>query len=94
MTADLFIQYRVTPAIKALIRALAHRDRIIQSAYIKQLLDVLLHWSVAADCTCDSSAVAKTTDMPNGPKREPEIGMVLPAHPATYNQENEPSESQ
>jgi hypothetical protein len=49
MAADAFIQCRVTPEIKALVRALARRDQITESAFIKQLLEVMLRSSPAAE---------------------------------------------
>ncbi|MEJ1961067.1 MAG: plasmid mobilization relaxosome protein MobC [Gammaproteobacteria bacterium] len=42
MTADAFIQCRVTPAMKTLVRALAEREQITESALVKQLLEVVL----------------------------------------------------
>jgi hypothetical protein len=48
MAADAFIQCRVTPEIKALVRTLAQRDQITESALIKQLLEVVLRSSAAA----------------------------------------------
>jgi hypothetical protein len=48
MAADAFIQCRVTPKIKALVRALARRDQITESALVKQLLQVVLRSSAAA----------------------------------------------
>lgn len=48
MAADAFIQCRVTPEIKALVRTLARRDQITESALIKQLLEVVLRSSAAA----------------------------------------------
>ncbi|MGO9594788.1 MAG: plasmid mobilization protein [Steroidobacteraceae bacterium] len=48
MAADAFIQCRVTPEIKALVRALARRDQITESALVKQLLEVVLRSSAAA----------------------------------------------
>jgi len=47
MAADAFIQCRVTPEIKALVRTLAQRDQITESALIKQLLEVVLRSSAA-----------------------------------------------
>src|ERR1700728_274091 len=47
MAADAFIQCRVTPEIKALVRMLARRDQITESALIKQLLEVVLRSSAA-----------------------------------------------
>ena len=49
MAADAFIQCRVTPEIKALIRSLAQRDRTTESAFIKQLLEVVLRSSSPAE---------------------------------------------
>jgi hypothetical protein len=48
MAEDAFIQCRVTPAIKALVRMLAQRDHITESALLKQLLEMVLRSSVAA----------------------------------------------
>src|SRR6202049_4341753 len=48
MAADAFIQCRVTPETKALVRALARRDQITESALVKQLLDVVVRSSDAA----------------------------------------------
>jgi hypothetical protein len=42
MAADAFIQCRVTPAMKTLVRALAEREQITESALVKQLLEVVL----------------------------------------------------
>jgi hypothetical protein len=47
MTADAFIQCRVTPEIKTLTRALAKREQITESALIKELLEVVLRSSAA-----------------------------------------------
>jgi hypothetical protein len=51
MAADAFIQCRVTPEIKALVRTLAQRDQITESALVKQLLEVVLRSSVSAGMT-------------------------------------------
>src|SRR3984957_7216543 len=48
MTEDAFVQCRVTPEIKALVRTLSQRDQITESALIKQLLEVVLRSSAAA----------------------------------------------
>jgi len=48
MAADAFIQCRVTPEIKALVRALARRDQITESALVKQLLEVVVRSSATA----------------------------------------------
>jgi hypothetical protein len=48
MAADAFIQCRVTPEIKALVRTLARREQITESALIKQFLEVVLRSSAAA----------------------------------------------
>jgi len=45
MPADAFIQCRVTPEVKTLIRALAQREQITESALIKELLEVVLRSS-------------------------------------------------
>ena len=42
MAADVFIQFRVTPEEKALVRALAAREQITESALVKQLLTTTL----------------------------------------------------
>src|ERR1700692_2893074 len=51
MAADACIRCRVTPEIKALVRALSRRDQITESALVKQLLEVVLRSSVAAGMT-------------------------------------------
>ena len=43
MPADAFIQCRVTPEMKALVRALAEREQITESALVKEMLQVVLH---------------------------------------------------
>jgi hypothetical protein len=48
VAANAFIQCRVTPEIKALVRALARRDQITESALVKRLLEVVLRSSAAA----------------------------------------------
>jgi len=45
MAADAFIQCRVTSETKALIQALADRERITESALVRQLLEVVLRTS-------------------------------------------------
>jgi hypothetical protein len=48
MAADAFIQCRVTPAMKHLVRELAKRENITESALVKQLLEVVLRTSALA----------------------------------------------
>jgi hypothetical protein len=48
MAADAFIQCRVTPAVKTLVRELAKRESITESAFVKQLLEVVLRTSALA----------------------------------------------
>jgi hypothetical protein len=45
MAADAFIQCRVTSETKALIQVLADRERITESALVRQLLEVVLRTS-------------------------------------------------
>lgn len=45
MVAGAFIQCRVTPEVKTLIRALAQREQITESALVKELLEVVLRSS-------------------------------------------------
>jgi hypothetical protein len=42
MPADAFIQCRVTPEMKTLVRALAEREQITESALVNELLQVVL----------------------------------------------------
>jgi len=51
MAADAFIQCRVTPEIKALVRTLAQRDQVTESALVKQFLEVMLRSSAAPGMT-------------------------------------------
>jgi hypothetical protein len=46
MKADAFIQCRVTPEMKELVRRIAQREQITESALVKQLLSVVLRSSV------------------------------------------------
>ena len=48
MAADAFIQCRVALETKALIQALADRERITESALVRQLLDVVLRTSAVS----------------------------------------------
>jgi len=45
MTAEAFVQCRVTPEVKTLLRMLAHREQITESALVRQLLEVTLRRS-------------------------------------------------
>lgn len=47
MSADAFIQCRVTSETKALIQALADREQITESTLVRQLLEVVLRTSTA-----------------------------------------------
>jgi hypothetical protein len=46
--ADAFIQFRVTPEVKALLRALAEREQISESALVRQLMETMLRTQVHA----------------------------------------------
>jgi antitoxin component of RelBE/YafQ-DinJ toxin-antitoxin module len=48
MSADAFIQCRVTSETKALIQAVANRERITESAFVRQLLETVLRTSAVA----------------------------------------------
>jgi len=47
MTAEAFVQCRVTPEVKTLLRTLAEREQITESALVRQLLEVMLRRSAA-----------------------------------------------
>jgi hypothetical protein len=47
MAADAFVQCRVTPEVKTLLRVLADREQITESALVRQLLEVMLRRSAA-----------------------------------------------
>ncbi len=49
MTADAFIHCRVTSEVKALVRRVAEREGINESALLKQLLDVVLRTQSLTD---------------------------------------------
>ena len=49
MAADAFIQCRVTSETKALIQVLADRERITESALVRQLLEVVLRTSAVGE---------------------------------------------
>ena len=48
MNADAFIQFRVTREAKALLRALAEREQISESALVRQLVETMLRTQVQA----------------------------------------------
>jgi hypothetical protein len=45
MSAEAFVQFRVTPEMKTLLRMLAEREQITESALVRQLLEVMLRRS-------------------------------------------------
>lgn len=47
MSAEAFVQFRVTPEMKTLLRMLAEREQITESALVRQLLEVMLRRSAA-----------------------------------------------
>jgi predicted DNA binding CopG/RHH family protein len=47
MAAEAFVQCRVTGEVKTLLRVLAERERITESALVRQLLEVMLRRSAA-----------------------------------------------
>lgn len=49
MNANAFINCRVTPETKALVRAVAQRDGITESQVVKRLLDMMLRGAQPAD---------------------------------------------
>ena len=48
MANDAFVQFRVTPEIKTLLRALAEREQITESALVRQLVEVMLRTQIKA----------------------------------------------
>ena len=48
MAADAFIQFRVTPEVKTLLRAIAEREQISESALVRQLVETMLRVQVKA----------------------------------------------
>jgi len=47
MTAEAFVQCRVTPEMKTLLRVLAEREQITESALVRELLETMLRRSAA-----------------------------------------------
>lgn len=47
MSAEAFVQFRVTPEMKTLLRMQAEREQITESALVRQFLDVMLRRSAA-----------------------------------------------
>jgi hypothetical protein len=45
MSAEAFVQFRVTPEMKTLLRMLAEREQVTESALVRQLLEVMLRRS-------------------------------------------------
>lgn len=58
--AKAFVQCRVTPAMKTLVRALAEREKVTESALVKQLLEVVLRTAVL-----EGLPSLETLDKPN-----------------------------
>ena len=48
MSADAFIQFRVSPEVKTLLRAIAEREQITESALVRQLVEMMLRMQVKA----------------------------------------------
>src|SRR6185312_2894219 len=46
MANDAFIQFRVTPELKTILRALAEREQITESALVRQLVEVMLRTQI------------------------------------------------
>jgi uncharacterized protein (DUF1778 family) len=77
MAADAFIQFRVTPEEKALVRALAAREQITESALVKQLLTTTLR-----STSLQGLQVTESVEKPNRDSRlyvrlDPEDRMML-----------------
>jgi uncharacterized protein (DUF1778 family) len=77
MAADAFIQFRVTPEEKALVRALAAREQITESALVKQLLTTTLR-----SASLQGLQVTESVERPNRDSRlyvrlDPEDRMML-----------------
>jgi hypothetical protein len=49
MTASAFVQCRVTTEMKTLLRTLAEREQITESALVRQLLEVMLRRSASEE---------------------------------------------
>lgn len=69
MAADAFIQCRVTSETKALLHALAGRERITESALVRQLLETVLRTSVGG--------VAPSTEAPERVTRDSRLSVRL-----------------
>jgi len=48
MANDAFIQFRVSPEVKTILRALAEREQITESALVRQLVEVMLRTQIKA----------------------------------------------
>src|SRR6185437_14647891 len=48
MANDAFIQFRVTPEVKTILRAIAEREQITESALVRQLVEVMLRTQIKA----------------------------------------------
>ena len=62
MAADAFIQCRVTSETKALIQALADRERITESALVRQLLETVLRTTTVGVAPATGSPERVTRD--------------------------------
>lgn len=48
MASDAFVQFRVTPEVKTILRAIAEREQITESALVRQLVEVMLRTQIKA----------------------------------------------
>jgi hypothetical protein len=77
MAADAFIQCRVTLEMKTLVRALAKREQITESALVKQLLDVVLRTSALTGVTKTDTLDKVNRDVRLYVRLDPEDRLLL-----------------
>jgi len=77
MAADAFVQFRVTPEVKTLLRALAEREQITESALVRQLVEVMLRTQIKAGGPRLSELEKVSRDARLMVRLEPEDRMLL-----------------
>ena len=77
MAADAFIQCRVTSETKALIQALAGRERITESTLVRQLLETVLRTTTAGVIPAAGSPERVTRDARLSVRLAPDDRMLL-----------------
>jgi hypothetical protein len=77
MAADAFIQFRCTPEVKTVLRALAEREQITESALVRQLVEVMLRTQIKTGGASLEELSRVSRDARLSIRLEPEDRMLL-----------------